>query len=313
MDQKDQKKAANPLYLRPYSSSSSHSLGASSNTADASRTTPARFTPRLGSPTDAPSQPARRFTPKAPASPTRRTELKQKKEDETNAEDIFERMEASGKFDDPVVTGPAPSSYAQRSYPSANRIRFNASQQAFAQSRMPVGAKKTGGNSKPLQNVSFGLDGKYRPITIPFYQCETDGTTTTVPLDEDDDASKLFRENGQWIEDQLILIQMPIILPDPVDPRDEALNANASGLHKIPDGKIGKLRTYKSGKVKLEIGGVLFDVSKGCDMKCHQEVCCVAPDQNVCMFMGPIPSRVVVTPDLSSVLVDRKSDAGNAK
>lgn len=301
MDQKDQKKTANPLYLRPYSSASVQSH-ASSSQADTLRPQ-TRFTPRLGTPRDASSsQPAaRRFTPKAPSSPTRRDQ-ERKKEDDDDVQDaghIFERMEASGKFDAPTTQSGA---YGQRSYASTNRIRFNAAQN-YAQSRMPAGAKKTGGNSKPLQNVSFGMDGKYRPITVPFYQNEAEGTgTTAAEHAEDDDTSKLFRDNGEWIEDQLILLQMPIILPEPVDPRDEAINANASGLHRIPDGKIGKLRTYKSGKVKLEIGGVTFDVSKGCDMKCHQEVCCVAPDQNVCMFMGPVPSRAVVTPDLNSVI-----------
>jgi hypothetical protein len=78
----------------------------------------------------------------------------------------------------------------------------------------------------------------------------------------------------------LLFFQLPTTLPLPrqTDPdADTNMNMNAKsmggnrkrhldsihgcGLKELPDGFMGKMLVYKSGKVKMKLGDVLFDVS----------------------------------------------------
>lgn len=318
---KDDKKGANPLYLRPYTAGGASSTPASysvSSSGAASRSAASSFTPNpLGQPGLA--QQARRYRPKVAgsSSPTHRPQKlekkrerssddEEKKEDEGGATvgdalDVLERLEIRGSTETQGANPPL-LSFAQR-----NRVRFNTAVN-FNYNRASH-EKKGQGQSKDLMDVSRVEDGKYRPITIPFVSEEA----VREKEKKDEASSSLCHEEGEWLEDQLTLIQMPCILPEPVDCRDEAIASNSqAGINAIPDGKIGKMRVYKSGAVKMDIGGVEFEVLRGCDMKCHQEVCCVSVDQKVCMFMGPVPNKAVVVPALSSILknVQQPNTAG---
>jgi len=309
---KEKKKNAQPLFLRPYSAAS----GGTAAPTVKPRGAGGRAAPRLDVTTSILSSdnnrgPARVFRPKAPdqGSPENRAiELKKKKVDDKeeksdedmfyDAMDVFERIEQRGTHEETVApVGPRPS-FAQR-----QRIMFNP--HSFAQNRLKQNRGQ--GTSKPLQDVSYVQDGKYRPITVPFFLPDSE----TAKKEREKKPSEMFYKEGEgWLEERLTMIQMPIVLPTPFERRDEAIAQNTiGGIHSIPDGKIGKLRVYKSGKVKMEIGGIEFDVLKGCDVKCHQEVCCISDDQNVVMFMGPAPTKAVVIPDLKHVLSMDKTDA----
>ncbi|XP_031380631.1 uncharacterized protein LOC116195525 isoform X1 [Punica granatum] len=73
-------------------------------------------------------------------------------------------------------------------------------------------------------------------------------------------------------------------------------------LESLSEGYMGKLLVYKSGKIKLKLGEILYDVSPGSDCIFPQNVAAVnALDRHFCV-LGDIEKRAVVTPDLDSLL-----------
>jgi len=94
-----------------------------------------------------------------------------------------------------------------------------------------------------------------------------------------------------------------------------------STLTGVPSGQIGKILLFKSGKAKLQIGDVLFDVccycliaqlsaltyymlqiSSGMPTTFLQEVVAIAPDSKKFFQLSDIPTRVVCYPDVASLL-----------
>lgn len=73
-----------------------------------------------------------------------------------------------------------------------------------------------------------------------------------------------------------------------------------STLSSMPSGKFGKIRLYKSGKVRLVIGGVEYDVSTGMTCNFLQEA--VAIDQNKLYQIGEISKRMVCYPVVEDLL-----------
>lgn len=69
-------------------------------------------------------------------------------------------------------------------------------------------------------------------------------------------------------EPQFLFFQLPAVLPLAKKP-DASVDAKkgsnktvpASKLEEVPEGRIGKILVYKSGKVKMKLGDLLFDVS----------------------------------------------------
>eukprot|EP00913_Durusdinium_trenchii_P007537 g7082.t1 len=118
------------------------------------------------------------------------------------------------------------------------------------------------GRSMELMDLAFSqrmtvVDGQvmehYTPISLPYFTVEE--------------------------EDSYFLMQLPCVLPEMRNPDDEvfreqedALSAGSgSTITRLPDGKLGKLRIYKSGKVRMEIGGVSFCVDQGCETFFQQD------------------------------------------
>ena len=66
--------------------------------------------------------------------------------------------------------------------------------------------------------------------------------------------------------------------------------------------QLGKMLVFKSGKVKLQMGGVLMDVSLGSQCQCLQHVVAVNVDARSAMLVGEIGHRATVTPDIDQLL-----------
>merc|ERR1712014_145263 len=150
--------------------------------------------------------------------------------------------------------------------------------------------------------VDGQLKSNYAPVSVPYY---------TV-ADEEDDAPKadtvagkksrpkmvhvdemnanaakqlFLSEDGYLHEDQIFLIQLPAVLPELMDPGEEVARDNedaasagaGAGITRLPDGLLGKLRIHKSGRVRMEIGGLPFCVDQGCDTFFRQDLACVCP------------------------------------
>ncbi|XVF11214.1 hypothetical protein REPUB_Repub08aG0006800 [Reevesia pubescens] len=73
-------------------------------------------------------------------------------------------------------------------------------------------------------------------------------------------------------------------------------------LEEFPAGYMGKMLVYKSGAVKLKLGETLYDVSPGSDCAFAQDVAVLNTTEKQCCVVGELGKRVVVTPDISSVL-----------
>ncbi|KAL4518265.1 hypothetical protein Ndes2526A_g01292 [Nannochloris sp. 'desiccata'] len=130
----------------------------------------------------------------------------------------------------------------------------------------------------------------------------------------------------------LVLFQLPSVLPIPVPHQSNgggAINGNfgadgagpststaaaaaaakaaegrPASLAELPPGKIGKLLVLRNGSVKMQIGEVLFDVSPGIPCQMLQEFAAVDPISKTLTMLGEIEKRIVVTPNIDSLLSD---------
>ncbi|CAN6272817.1 unnamed protein product [Urochloa humidicola] len=120
---------------------------------------------------------------------------------------------------------------------------------------------------------------------------------------------------------QLLFFQFPTTLPlprqaDQVAETETDTHVNAKsmgdnrkrrlesihGLKELPGGFMGKILVYKSGKVKMTLGDVLFDVSAGSNCMFPQDVVAINTREKHCCGLGEIEKRAIVTPDIDSLL-----------
>ncbi|CAL4887664.1 unnamed protein product [Urochloa decumbens] len=122
---------------------------------------------------------------------------------------------------------------------------------------------------------------------------------------------------------QLVFFQFPTTLPlprqaDRVAETETDTDVNAKsmgdnrkrrldsihdcGLKELPSGLMGKILVYKSGKVKMTLGDVLFDVSAGSNCMFPQDVAAINTREKHCCSIGEIEKRAIVTPDIDSLL-----------
>ena len=116
----------------------------------------------------------------------------------------------------------------------------------------------------------------------------------------------------------MMLFQLPSKLPIPSTAADEQVTSvqegmelesntpqaspNCASLTDLPPTKLGKLIFFRSGRIKLKIGDVLFDVTPGAQVKARQEVAYIDVSSQKCAVLGNISQRIVVTPDVDSIL-----------
>ncbi|CAE7665897.1 rpc53, partial [Symbiodinium pilosum] len=164
----------------------------------------------------------------------------------------------------------------------------------------------------------------YTPISLPYFNVEEEGSGVAdaseekkrrpklVHIDEANSkaAEKLLGPNKELLEDSYFLLQMPCVLPEMSKPEDElfregedAASAGAGAtITRLPDGKLGKLRVYKSGKVRMEVGGISFCVDQGCETFFQQDLALVCPLAGEFFNLGRLNTRLVLTPDLDAIL-----------
>ncbi|KAK3162691.1 hypothetical protein QOZ80_1BG0092540 [Eleusine coracana subsp. coracana] len=131
-------------------------------------------------------------------------------------------------------------------------------------------------------------------------QCEA----TTYPAEE----LGLLQEKET--KERMFLFQLPKTLPLPrssiVERKGKATSREAkegSKLQQLPQGYMGKMLVYKSGKIKMKIGDVMFDVNPGAESRMVQHAVAVNSKEKHCCLLGEIENRhVIVTPDVDSLL-----------
>ncbi|KAL6752498.1 RNA polymerase III RPC4-domain-containing protein [Haematococcus lacustris] len=123
----------------------------------------------------------------------------------------------------------------------------------------------------------------------------------------------------------LMLVQLPALLPVPMpskpssaDVKDEgrlrqqpgagsaggAPEVSACALKDLPSGKLGKLLVFKSGKVKLQMGGVVMDVSPGLLCQHRQDAVAISCSSGDCVLLGQVARRMVISPDIWQLMED---------
>merc|ERR1711920_402112 len=139
------------------------------------------------------------------------------------------------------------------------------------------------------------------------------GSLVHVDEENSNAAKALFlNQQGNLLENQCFLMQLPTVLPELLDQwqevqreHEDAATAGAgSTITRLPDGQLGKLRIYKSGKVVMEIGGMPFCVDQGCESSFRQDLACVCPEAKEMTSLGKIEKRVVLTPDIDAMVAD---------
>ena len=106
------------------------------------------------------------------------------------------------------------------------------------------------------------------------------------------------------MQEDLFFLQLPSVLPT------ARMSSGATGdaspaavpLKHLPDGFLGTLRVYKSGKMKMAVGNVLYDVTPGTPVSFHQELVVFAPAQEACYSLGDVTGRMVLTPDIEHLM-----------
>lgn len=74
-------------------------------------------------------------------------------------------------------------------------------------------------------------------------------------------------------------------------------------LQNHPEGKLGKLRLHKSGKVTMLIGNVPFEVQNGLECFFKQTVVSVSNNPDAAYVeLGEVGRRFLCTPDIESML-----------
>eukprot|EP00924_Labyrinthula_sp_SR-Ha-C_P014273 maker-scaffold_20-snap-gene-0.41-mRNA-1 protein AED:0.18 eAED:0.18 QI:81/1/1/1/1/1/2/861/284 len=158
-----------------------------------------------------------------------------------------------------------------------------------------------------LRKQENNPEKKLDPLTAPF-----------LPSNVVNDSKVLERIRS------LCLFQLPKTLPDslvkPVESLENFDELEALGLeetakadyfkvadglnsfkkNKYASGKIGKIKVYKSGKVKLFLNGVAFDLSAGLTVDFREEAARL--NEREISTLGMVLGRVQAIPDLEALL-----------
>ncbi|RLN33307.1 uncharacterized protein C2845_PM03G09850 [Panicum miliaceum] len=119
-------------------------------------------------------------------------------------------------------------------------------------------------------------------------------------------------QQEQDCKERMFLFQLPKSLPllrrssDIVERKGKTTGKEVkegSNLQQLPQGYLGKMLVYKSGKIKMKLGDVMFDVNPGAESRMPQHVVALNTREKHCCLLGEIENRhVIVTPDVDSLL-----------
>jgi len=280
-------------------------------------------------------------TGKRPGQQLRRKDSKTFKPELPSADRPVEKVTFSSGSNEGRVELMLQEAYRQQTLEHGDRVRtpgrqsksvqFGVQRQALARAaaQAPLSAGSTAAPRKmkekkegrcDIMDLASIADGKnYYPISLPYYFDEDEVTEahegqskssrpTSKHIDEQNaNAAKelFFNASDALQEDQYFLMQLPAVLPECTDPVDDGAAgdaADAACISRYPDGKIGKLRIHKSGKVIMDIGGLPFCVDQGCTTFFRQDIACVNPHAQEFIDLGPITKRMVLTPDFDTIL-----------
>ncbi|XP_020101208.1 DNA-directed RNA polymerase III subunit RPC4-like [Ananas comosus] len=265
-----------------------------------------------------------KFAPKIPPRKTQKTVVPKVEPSETKEETIDKELLMK------LRTAKTNDGFGQRK--SKNEKEASSTQVAFG----PVNSLKARSFPLPRDTTTTDasspkIDKEYAepwdythtnyPVTLPLRRPYSgnpelldeeefgEAAKSSVPNEDDVNAAEQLGLMEETDEPQFLFFQLPAVLPlakKPDASADAKKGSNktvlASKLEEVPEGRIGKILVYKSGKVKMKLGDLLFDVSPGANCVFAQDVAVVDTKEKQCCIVGELGKRVVVTPDINSLL-----------
>lgn len=166
-------------------------------------------------------------------------------------------------------------------------------------------------------------DDLYAPVSVPF---EDDRLAMDVAVENAAQAqpgeivSPMAQKSAAQVLKELqthpnsvpnLLLQLPKELPFAPQKEDISLSSSvgssaAQGAYNsvdlMPDGQIGELVLWKSGRVTMEINGVPYEIHNSWNSNFHQRVAEVDPEAGDIRLMGPIGPRLTLSLDVENIL-----------
>lgn len=111
------------------------------------------------------------------------------------------------------------------------------------------------------------------------------------------------------VENRLYFFQFPALMPELIAPASDSTSSDGDDLVEIkdpatasqpdgplPQGKLGKLRLHKSGKLTMVVGNVTMEVSQGTECSFLQDVVVVDSDAKTAHLIGQVSKKMVLSP-----------------
>eukprot|EP01118_Nematostelium_gracile_P008898 TRINITY_DN2974_c0_g1_i1.p1 TRINITY_DN2974_c0_g1~~TRINITY_DN2974_c0_g1_i1.p1 ORF type:complete len:299 (-),score=62.93 TRINITY_DN2974_c0_g1_i1:139-1002(-) len=124
-------------------------------------------------------------------------------------------------------------------------------------------------------------------------------------------------------EDELCLIQLPSLLPIEEKPKekekekdpkkkvevksDDWASEFENNLLNLPEGQIGRVLIYKSGKVVWKIGDFEYELKPGTQANFLQQVIAFDQQAATCYELGDLASRLICVPTIETLLQSNSS------
>lgn len=119
--------------------------------------------------------------------------------------------------------------------------------------------------------------------------------------------------------DELFFIQLPSVLPFSQSKQTQKsqqvhgaefddiwIQDFNNTLTQLPKGNIGEMMIYKSGKMKLKLGGIYFDVLPGTNRSFLENVMTINPNNGQTHILGDISKRILCVPDIDHLLKQKE-------
>lgn len=157
----------------------------------------------------------------------------------------------------------------------------------------------------PAQNI-FALDEKQRLVCVAeeellYFQLPTVVPIFEKPKSDDPNADVDMTEEGD-VKPEVVENTLPAAAKKTASLEDAMANM---GLEDMPDGQVGKLIVYKSGKVKMQFGSILLDVNQGMQSTFLENIMVVdheSEDSKKAIELGHIVQKFVCAPNMDALL-----------
>ncbi|KAK4757895.1 hypothetical protein SAY87_019196 [Trapa incisa] len=265
-----------------------------------------------------------RFAPKAPPRKPKPAVVKTEVRDDGNDDD-FKAKDLLRHFNEGILKGNA----------KAER-KVAPSQIAFGYGGAAASIKSYGSRSRVINqgtDNAFPREEKeyqepwdyhsYYPVSVPLRrpysgnpelldEQEFGNDLETAAFDENFNSAEELGLTEENLEPSMFFVQLPPSLPvmkpwtstEGGEERTESSKTpvGGCGFDELPGGFMGKMLVYRSGAIKLKLGDNLYDVSAGSSCVFAQEVVAMNTAEKHCSSVGELTKRVIITPDVDSIL-----------